>query len=364
MTNAKTDLTKVGTSEYQSKKKLALANSPIRRIQNLADIKIEGEKILLREDRNKPFVEVAFAHHAVTDMAARMGIPKKFIDTVENTYGPEGRNKLINQMASGLGAVGNLNLMLIYSPMTKNIIGVKTANHNYITNEGYFKLVEDTMNKYPSLVITRMFADERGKIQIHTVDPNKPHNFGKNEDHLGGLNFDQSPHHGTALTQFLWRQFCANGAMGPVETRINGFSDDSIKTLYEIVERVAKHNFIPVDYGDLIKKASKTPASFNEMMMLLDFMPKDTMSRNKLLSYNEIMQDLRERKIEKPFSLSEAQKKNCKVVASVWDVFNGLTSLASHDHGFQLTHYDTDSIQRSATRLLYKKAFDTTNLVG
>jgi len=349
--------TQINSSEFAQKRKLALETAPVRKIVNTGDLKIKNDEIYL--DGNK----LLFSRDGISQFAETIGIPSTFITKYSKLFGDEGRNKLINHISTGLGS-NNKKIMLIGSPVTGTVTDVKSARHKYISASSFIKLVEDTLNDNKNLIVNKFYVDENGQLRIDTFDPNKQFNFGRNEDFFAGLNFAQSPKEGTHLSQFMFRQICTNGMFGNSDIKVNfGFDDDVIKSLYKNIAKVAEHNFIPVGFGERIKRASEVRASYSELKKAITDMPESPTTIEKFLPYNHIMNDLRSRKINVE-KLNSQQEKNCRLACSVWDVVNAMTDFGSHDYGHNVGQMQSHKIQKDASEMFFKKNFDTENLIG
>ena len=345
----------VSSKEFASKKKLALESAPVRKLVNTGDIKIKGDDIFIGKQK------ILFSRDGIFQFAETIGIPKTFINKYSVIFGEEGRNKLINHISTGLG---NKRIMLIGSPITGTVVDVKTSNHKYISAESFMKVVEDTLNDNRDLVVSNFYADEKGQLRIDTLNPNKPFNFGRDEDFFAGLNFANSPSEGTHLSQYMFRQICTNGIFGKGDVKINfGFDDDIMKSIYKNISKVAEHDFVPIGFGSRVKRALNAKASYHELKKAISVMPDEPHVVDKFIHYNHIMNDLRSRRINVD-ELNSQQEKNCKLDCSVWDVVNAMTDFGSHDYGHNVSTMDSHKIQREATELFFKKSYDTENLIG
>jgi len=346
----------ISSTEFEAKKKIALESAPVRKIVNTGDIKIKSDELFIND------VKANFSNNGITQLAETMGIPSTFITKYAKIFGEEGRNKLINHIATGLGSK-NKNIMLIGSPTTGSIIDVKSSNHKYISGASFMKLVEDTLNDNPNLILSDFYVNDRGQLRVDTLNPNKPFNFGKDEDFLAGMNFTQSPEKGTQLSQYMWREVCTNGMFGIDDVKIQiGYDDDIMRSLYENIGKIAKTDFLPVGFGERIKRASGAKASLFELNTALQHMPKEAKDIDRFIHYNHIMHNLRTRNIAHK-DLNPQQQKNCRLDCSVWDVVNAMTDYASHDYGFKVSSMESHSIQKDATKMFFKKNYDTENLV-
>lgn len=345
----------VTAKEFEEKKKLAIETAPLRKVINTGEISVKGDKIYVEKS------EVPFSNNGIKQLAETMGIPSAFIKKYSTIFGDEGTSKLISHIAAGLGSL-NKNIMLIGSPVSMTITDVKSADHKYISAVSLMKLIEDTMNENPDLSISNFFVDKFGQIRLDTLNENKPFNFGRDEDFLAGLNFTQSPTTGTQLSQYMFRQICTNGSFGKSDVNIEtGFDDDVVKGLYSRISKIAKDDFIPIGFGDRLKRAATTNASFHELKAVTDNIDKEIV--DKFIPYKSIMYDLNTRRIN-PADLNTQQQKNCKLNCSVWDVVNALTDYASHDYGFKVSQMESHRIQLDASKVLFKKNFDTENLIS
>lgn len=346
----------ITTKEYQEKKKIVLDTAPIRKIVNTGDIKIKDNDVFVNNTK------INFSKEGVKQFAQTLGIPDRFIKNYSDIFGEEQKNKLINHITDGLGSK-NKNIMLIGSPVTKSIIDVKPPTHNYISNVSFIQLIEDTLSDNKNLLISSFNVNHKGNIKINTINPERSMNYGRNEDFFAGLNFTQSPEKGTQLSQYMLRQICSNGMFGTREEAISGFDDDVIKNLYSRVQKSAELNFMPLNFEERIKKAIETNASYSELKMLLANLPKDPIIINRFITYSDIMQDLRMRKINVK-NLNDQQERNCKINCSVWDVINGITDFSSHDYGFNAKQIESQDMLFTASKILFKKNYDTENLIN
>ncbi len=341
-------------AEFDRKKKIALETAPIRKVINTGDISVKGDKIFIS---NK---EVQFSNNGIKRLAEILGIPTAFTNKYSSIFGGEGVNKLITHIATGLGSK-NKKVMLMGSPTSKTIIDVKSAAHKYISTTSLLKIVEDTLNDNNDLIVSNFSVDPYGQLRVDTLNTVKHLNFGKNEDFFAGLNFTQSPSSGTQLSQYMFRQICTNGSFGKDDIKImSGYDDDVVKALYSEIEKAAKDDFVPIGFGDRLKRASNTSASLSELRSAITHI--DIESIDKFLPYNQIMHDLRGRRID-PNLLNAQQQRNCRIGCSVWDVINAMTDYASHDYGYGLSQEESRLIQVDASKILFKANFDTENLI-
>jgi len=294
--------------------------------------------------------------------------------------------KLAAQMMNGLKTYreardGGNEIMLIADPKSRTIIDVCKPNQfKRISNESLFDITERILNDKPNLSIeTINFGPGGGAINLlNNTEIGFP-GAGKDEYFKFGFSIIQDQRN-TQIEMYNQRLVCTNGlrtslgagAIGANrEIQFNesfalkGTSPDDLRLFIQNIDAMAKADFVPAAFGEVLETAANTRASLFEVenamitaQMMVD--ERDVELRNRYMQqlaknyftgHSTTMQRIA-RKGVNPIELNDRQKQLIKTQMTIWDVVNSMTFLGSNNSGIPLE--DQFTLKQKAGQLFSK----------
>ena len=373
----------VSQEEFNLLKAQFSENESARKVVKLSQIKVDEESF-----KNKT-IEVNGARLNVDDsFFAKLSSLLKMNRSLTTEMMKNSDAKLAAQMMSGLKTYreardGGNEIMLIANPNTRTITDVCKPNQfKRISNESVFDLTEKILNNKPNLSIeTVNFNGGGGGLTINLLNNNEigfP-GAGKDEYFKFGFSIIQD-HRNTMVEMYNQRLVCSNGlrtslgagAIGgnrdiqfQESFTLKGIEAPDIRLFIENVDAMAKADFVPAAFADVLQSASDTKASLLEVeqalitaQMMVD--ERDVELRNRYMQslaknyfhgHGLAMQRIA-RKGYNPMELNDRQKGLIKTQMSVWDVVNSMTFLGSNNSGIPLD--DQFTLKQKAGKLFSK----------
>ena len=352
-------LTTLSGGQFQKREKEAIERQPLRRDVHVSELEIiDDEKITYKGQPLK------VTPKAFSDLMKLLNMPIKFIKKFgEATQSnPEAKRKLIGtikRLMSTTGTSGS-KVCLVLSVETKEIVAITKNSRNLISNDNFLKTVKNVMSNNKLETVDFSISGD-GDVTVNTVDTDSQ--FGieglKDEVFTGGITFMNSPQNGFVVTPYINRMWCANGMSSTAfsEThKLLSTDTNAMQKFYHDMAELAKNGYKPDIFVERVREARQLKASLAEMYSVKqriknvckDITPEEMESwvpvKYTEAAYHRINIDTK--------LLNKAQLKNASTNTSVWELINGLTHFASHDHGFNASEYELRALQVEAGALL------------
>jgi hypothetical protein len=355
-------------AQYDAFKQSTMVKQPLRKEINLHEL-----KFITIDTVDYCGLKLGMSKRAVKDMMQILGLAQTFGGKLNNVFGEQFTNTLLNTMKDAISTKKSLSVTLLVSP-DRIVQRIHKSGSSWVSTENFFDIVERTIDK-SDLSINNMQVNNDGGIIIGTTNPNSEFQLsGKNLDSKqevfqGGLNFNRN-YSGVQVDPFLYRLWCANGCVTKEfeeSIRMSNINQSSWNDFYKNLERIEANNFQPKGFADKVKLAAATPASLNEMDRAINLIKNnsniDDQNIQPFIPYGETYNAFKKMGIQ-PSELSTKQKINARTNVSMWDIINGVTDFASHDYGFEIKNPENtrNEMMVQAGGMLTKN-YDTQNLL-
>ena len=253
---------------------------------------------------------------------------------------------------------------------SKEITHILSGDIDIISNEMALDLFEKTFEPGVLEIIDGSVGVNKLELTVRKNIEVLPEVNGiplKGEEFNPGFNFKNSLIQGVSIETYMERLVCTNGmtAKGYFgDISVNRVEPGKIQEFFKDFINIQKNNFVSKAYGENIERATKTNASFSELMQVKNLIVGNSTLVEKdvysvLPEWNREVNRLAAANID--FEKCNAQQlKNHPTKSNLWDVINRLTDFGSHDYGFNVDKFE---LQRAAGLLLNKKDYDSTNIL-
>lgn len=356
-------------SEFNLVKTQALQNQPIRKTINLADL-----KFITLDTVEYCGLHLGMSKRAIKDLMKILGLNQTFGGKLNNIFGEEFTNSLLNMMKNTISQKKNSQVNILVTS-DRYIQRIHNSGSSWVSTENFFDLVEKTIDN-SNLQIDSIDHDNLGGIVINTRNLESEFQIkgkglnSKQEIFQGGLNFSRN-FNGVEVNPYMYRLWCTNGMVTKqFDNRIflGNIDQKSWEKFYIQLENIQKNGFQPTGFSDKVKMAANTQASLAEMNKGMNIIMSNTQDlelQNILpfINYGETYNGFKSMGIQ-PDLLSQKQKQNARTNQTIWDIVNGITDFASHDYGFNIKNPEKSRNQMmvDAGELLSKE-YDTQNLL-
>ena len=356
----------ISSTHFEVQSKKAIDNQPLRKEVSLKTIQVLHDDVLSIEGR-----PVKMHSGAFKDLCKIVGLPVGFDKTFTGTFGDKARQALINRLKTAAASKGNTSVSLVLAPGTRQIVGVQKDPREIISNRTFLDTTTRIIDRY-GLEVNSFSVGTHGEVSINASSPKNAFSIGglPNEDHYGGISFNNSPGGGFMVSPFLHRLVCANGMVGRsfVESmQLEGVGPGTMEVFWNQIGELARRGFKPLEYENKIREAMAVRASLAEMESAYDLIRSlSDAAFNEVeawIPYQETRGAFHNHGVD-TVTLSNTQKKCAKTGTSIWDLINGMTHFATHDNGFKIDDYDRNRMQVSAGNVLSKATWDMANLVS
>ena len=371
----------VTEQEFMDLKKVMVDAEAARKVVQLNQIKIDAD---------------SFKNHTIEVNGARLNVDGNFFAKLSSLLKmnrslttemlKNSDAKLAAQMMNGLKSYreardGGNEIMLIADPKSRTVIDVCKPNQfKRISNESMFDLTERILNDKPNLSIeTINFGPGGGVINLlNNTEIGFP-GAGKDEYFKFGFSIIQD-HRNTQIEMYNQRLICSNGLRtslgagaigGNRDIQFNesfalkGNTADDVRLFIQNIDAMAKADFVPAAFGEVLETAANTKASLFEVenamitaQMMVDERDVDLrnrymqqLSKNYFTGHSLAMQRIA-RKGVNPVELNDRQKQLITTQMSIWDVVNSMTFLGSNNSGIPLD--DQFTLKQKAGQLFSK----------
>lgn len=334
----------------------------VRKSVPVRDIDIISESVISYQGH---YVEMD--PKAFTQLMRIIGMSKTFAKQFESLFNAEAKARFINTIKNAMA--NNLNeITIVLSPISKKVVGFsKTATH-MISNERFLDIADGIIGDHGFNIANWSTNSDTGAVTINAIHPNTHVDIGiDNEIFTTGITMKNSPFGGIEISPYVNRLWCANGcttSMAEDTFTLHNLEQESMETFFQNLNGLRKNGFVPTGFGDVVKKASETPASLAEMERAHRWIEKHVGDRADNWIPLQSQYDAYAGIGVQPKELSIEQKKRCKTDQSVWSVVNGITHVATHAADlmpeFGIKPSDETQLMVDAGQLLGKD-FDMSN---
>lgn len=351
-------------TQFKAFKAEALANEPLMRQANLADIQILNEKEIIYLGKTFRCTE-----NAINDFAKAVGVPVAFSNSITSAYGTATKNKIIElqKAAKVIGRAKKTPMVTLIADKRLGIIERILSNAQILPYEMYFETFERLMNDSNN-EITDFGNANRGGLFISTISRENEFRVGsfKDENFHPGMTFVNDIKTGAHVDTFINRLVCANGMVGRGFANSIIYNPESMNEFFEQIKKLKASGFLPSEFKAKVASAIATRASFAEVKQATNLITSSSQLTkefvDKFVPYNDIRRKFQNKGCD-TLNWNADQMKTAITDISVWDVINGVTDFASHDYGFKLPEENRLRLQVQAGNLLAKPSYDTQNLV-
>ena len=348
---------------YNSKKAVAIASQPIRKTVGLNTIKLLNDTTVMVEGKEMKISPAAFVQ-----FARLLGIPAQFSGRFADLFGETARQQFINRMKDAVASQKTEFVTIVGSRKTKEIIAIHKAEKGFISNAAFFHTLENILSD-GKLSLVDFHCDQDGQIQLNTVaDVDFQVGGHKDEFFRGGIGMGNSYKDGMIFAPYVNRLSCLNGMVGDhfeEKTRINSLAGVSMEKFLKELDSLAKRGYKPMLFDEVVQRAMSTPASLLELEGACDFICTSSgIEKEKANKWIPLLstQEAYTAAGINPFTMNFEQKKNAKTGTTLWQVINGMTDFATHDHGIKVEDWNRNTIQKEAGKILAKQP-DMANIV-
>lgn len=355
----------MSSEEFKQKMEESLANEPVAKNVQLSQISIAPDS-LTNGYINVSGKPVHVSQGFFKDLARSLNINATLFNDLNNSKktGSSGNDfltKLISAIGAFKGGTSNQQITLIANAAKQQITNaVPTDKYHRIPNKSLFGIAESLMNRHPELILFDVSVKGEGiatSIQLMNSKPTGfAGNFSEDESYKFGISLGNNPT-STQLGDFALRLVCSNGIKGlhsDFRFKLEGLDDRHMGDFFKYISDYARGGFIPANFENKLKLASKTEASFREIerafnktAQLISSEDSDLTRRFKGMlaeqyfwGYQEAFTKLAAKGIN-PNHLTDKQKQFVKTGQCIWDVINSITWLGSHDAGLNIQNRES-----------------------
>lgn len=353
-------------SQYAAFRESSLANQPIRRTCQLADL-----RILTLDTVEYKGLRLGLSRTALKDLVKITGLSISGFNDLEKTLGEDSANAWLNSIKNAIGIAKSMQVTMVVSPDRILNRVYKTGQGSSISAETYFDTFERIANRHNLEVKEMSFNPTNGNCYISALSA-KGDQFqvGNLSDEVftSGISLANTAD-GILADPFLHRLVCTNGMVTRSfneSFQLQSMDPRKWQEFYTHMDRIEKMGFVPTQFSRNVELAIKTPASLKELETATSLIlnnsncPEDELEyfikghRNTYARIHDAGIDTER--------LTNAQKANLRTGVSVWDCINGITDFASHNYGYEKKLNADRHMQVQAGNMLCK-TFDTANLI-
>jgi hypothetical protein len=349
-------------SQYAAFKNKALELEPLSKQVSLAEIElVDGNRI------SHQGVTITLSDSAMSDLAAVVGMPKRFGSELEKDFTPAGKQRFVNLIKSAKVSRGKNPTVTLVATKGTRVVSRVFDEGSILPYEAYFDTFERLMNSH-KMDIQDFGHDSDGKVFISTVSKKDEFQIGKRREEVfhPGFTFTNDIRTGTTLESYLHRLVCTNGMIGRGFGTTFEYNVNKMNEFFDSVNDLRNGGFLPPSFKDKVEAASCVRASWAEVKAATELITQNSKllkeDVDKFVPYNSIRTAFLAKGVN-PAEWNGQQSKNAITNVTVWDVINGVTDFASHDYGFEVNDHSRLKMQLDAGSLLSKSSYDTQNLV-
>lgn len=347
-------------AQFNLFKKDAMANEPLMRQANLADVTFVNENTISFNGSR-----FRCANNVIDDYAKLVGVPQAFSNSIDKAFGKDTQKKIVElSKAARIAGGKNVQITLVANKKLGMVERILPAG-KILPYEMYFNLFDRMMNN--SKMEIKDFSQSSGGLFINTVSK-------ENEFDIKGFT-DETFHPGMTFTNnlfgakvdsFVERLVCSNGMVGKGFAEEIVYNPENMNEFFEKIQHLKSTGFLPTEFSNKVASAIHTRASYAEVesatKLITGYSKLEKAVVDRFVPFNEINNKFAAKGCDVK-SWNQQQKQNAITNISVWDVINGVTDFASHDYGFELSAAGRLDLQVKAGSMLSRDKFDTQNLV-
>lgn len=349
---------------YETFKKEAIENQPIRKTIRLTDLKFHTMDTV---EYNGVFLGIN--RSGINGLIKILGITVGGLNSIEASLGEDVSKNFIDTLKNAISSTkGDIVITVSRDRIITDIQSTKRSSS--ISAQTYFDTFEKIINNHNLSVRFADFNPSNGNITISTTTQNQ---FGlknfKDEYFHPGISFGKTVE-GLSANPFMERLICTNGMIGrsfDEAINLNTFDQKSWIEFENKLNLISDMNFVPRKFSDRVTAAIETPASLAELERGMDLLkgnsninPEDLeiFFRGAKRTYNRLHQAGID-----TAKLNKDQKRNLRTGLTVWDVINGITDFSSHNYGYEKKSNSDRHLQMVAGDMLARKNYDTSNII-
>lgn len=272
---------------------------------------------------------------AFKELTEILKLPKAFLRRFETSFGDEMKNGFIETMRAKLAEQGQT-VFLVGNPITLTIEHILNRAAP-ISTEAFVDFAEGLIS-HQNLHPVDFRVNGIGNLQINLVADNPVEMRipgSRSEVFKSGISLNLNPK-GILVQNYINRLWCTNGAVGMLDEdkfRLDEIGNEAISKFMARLQGMATRGFVPEGFDERIGMAMKTTASYMELQKAASICSIQGTSWKDLQTYIPIDQvtTAYARLGHDMDKVTEAAKRKAHTPFSIWDVFNGMTSWATHN---------------------------------
>lgn len=284
------------------------------------------------------------------------GFSKEQKKVVYKASGEDGIRDFRNYLAAASSIADPSKLAFVANPASHTVVNVIPVKDNIIDSDTFFDFAEmfmDDNGLTPS--DWEVGGDFSSGIILH-MDSNSPdvRSFADGEDTLVNSYFLQWNLGQIQLGRYIERLVCSNGATETVQSvkaRLNEFNDKSIREFLGIPKNGNMLDSMYDKYSTAALTAKDTRASLRELKSVarrLEAYQVGPQAANLIAPYQEELNQY----TAAGYAVDELKPENVLASMSVWELYNAVTSYASHTQEWDATDNRRAMLQGEAFRFL------------
>lgn len=301
---------------------------------------------------------------AFTSLMKLIGMSKQFAQKFEKLFNPEAKAQFINTMKNAMATNrGGLNEMtLVLNPVSKTIVNFTKHSTELVSNTQFIQNAEEIIDRGNFGVVNWTTDPGTGIITINAFNPNAKWAVAGDEKEVfqAGITLKNSPITGFQVSPYINRMWCTNGlttSLAQDTYNLTSLNPESMEKFNEYLRDLAKRQFMPTEFDQMVRNAKNTPASLKEMQWAHNLI-KDAGAGERAdnwipLSQNELAYSRAGISVNE---LNSKQLANAQTDQSIWSVLNGITHFATHGQDIVdgVQAHDTTRMMVQAGNLLGK----------
>lgn len=301
---------------------------------------------------------------AFTSLMKLIGMSKQFAQKFEKLFNPEAKAQFINTMKNAMATNrGGLNEMtLVLNPVSKLVVNITKHSTELVSNSQFVQNAEEIIDRGNFGVANWTTDPGTGIITINAFNPNAKWAVSGDEKEVfqAGITLKNSPITGFQVSPYINRMWCTNGlttSLAQDTYNLTSLNPESMEKFNEYLRDLAKRQFMPTEFDQMVRNAKNTPASLREMQWAHNLI-KDAGAGERAdnwipLNQNELAYSRAGISVDE---LNAKQLANAHTDQSIWSVLNGITHFATHGQDIVdgVQAHDTTRLMVNAGNLLGK----------
>lgn len=339
------------------RKEETLNAQALRKVVPVRDIELIDEKTIQYQGARINITPGAFK-----SLMRLIGMSKQFADKFEKLFNAEAKAQFINTMKNAMATNrGGLNMItIVLNPVSKTVVTFTKQPNELVSNSQFVEQTEMILDRGKFDVVNWTTDPTTGIITVNAMQPNAKWQVPGDETEVftNGITLKNSPITGFQVSPYVNRMWCTNGlttSLAQDSYNLTVLNKDNLDKFGEYLRDLARRNFVPTEFDQLIKRAQNTPASMRELTQAHNLIKPLAGDRadmwiplnNNALEYSRIGTSIEE--------FNSKQMSNAPSDQSLWSVVNGLTHFATHG---------ADIVEGTQAHQMTKLMVDAGNILG